>query len=306
MVKPMSWRFREGGIGITLLLLSSCGFRTPDLHSPLETKQDVQISINHIVNRVKCELIQGIIKTLDDDKKIASQNGFAPKLTWLEKWSAKVTLTLIAEENTSFNPGFSVFNNNHSSVQRFSNGSVVTTPRALTLGLGGGFSSNATRTNKLDFFFAFEDFINSDDTNKDYSIPCEQFGSFLESDLKLGEWIEEATFANYTDSIKTPKKFTFPQSVISHQVNFVVRASGNLSPGFRLARVTFNQGSIPFFQTLRNKTNDILITLGPTAAAEAVPIKPKTTQAQPSQALINSHLASEIGRAVAAAIKSNQ
>jgi predicted small lipoprotein YifL len=292
-----------------LLMLSAaiggCGLKTPDLYL-FEDKQDNEITLNHIVNEVKCELIQGVVSALNYDIEQEKINRTGRKLRWLENWSAKVTLTFDVEEGTALNPGIS-WNTNYSTiVQRFPTGPVVNVPRSFTLGAGGAFSSNARRIDKIDFFFAFKDFLERPDPNKDLSRPCKHQGSVLiESDLKLKDWIETATFANYTDSITTPQGFKFPMSVISHQVSFVVKAAGNITPTWKLVPVSANTGNLPFFQLLRNSTNDLLITLGSTATKDAVPIE-KEKPPEPSQAVINSHLASEIGAAVAAAIRANQ
>jgi hypothetical protein len=248
----------------------------------------------------------------DKDQSVLNRQG--RKLQWLENWAAKVTLTFNVEEINSLSPGLSFSHNLASVVQHFSNGTTVTTPRSFNLGLGGTVSSDAQRIDKLDFFLAFKDFVNNlSYPNTDLRVPCHHDSKILiESDLKLKEWIEVATFANYTNSITTPGGYTFPMSVISHDVSFIVKASGNVTPTWKLVPVSINTNS-PFLQAQRNSTNELLITLGPTAAAEAVPRKAtpsekaapptETEKPQPSLALVNSHLASEIGAAVAAALQ---
>ena len=301
--------------GFIAAQLTSCGLHTPELQAPLQTYQDEEITLNHIENRVKCELIQGIIGTLKDDDQQARDNaalGGSTKLDWLKNWSAQVTLTITAVESSAVNPGFSYSDPFASSLRKFPNGTSVTASRAFTVGFGGSVSSAATRIDKLDFFFAFKDFLQKPagtepDTN--LAVPCQELGKFLESDLKLGEWLREAVSGVYTDSIRAPNGFVLPISVISHEVSFLVMQNANANPGFKLTEFAFSQTGSPLFQAVRNKTDDVVITLGPTADAALAPAAKAAVAgapAQPSTAMINSHLASEIGASIAAAIRSNQ
>ncbi|MBV9749675.1 MAG: hypothetical protein JO157_12770 [Acetobacteraceae bacterium] len=319
-----SFLLRKGCALVLSALAAGCGLSTPELQRPGQTYQDEQISINRIVNRVKCELIQGVIATLNDDVTQAKLNetlGGRRKLEWLKDWSAKVTLTLTAVESSAVSPGLSYANPLAGSVRNFSNGTSVSTGRAFTVGAGGSISSEATRIDKLDFFFAFKDFLpNADpatgillrngEPDTDLSVPCAQLGRYLESDLKLGEWLKEAVNGVYTDAIQPANGYTLPISVISHEVKFVVLQNANVNPGFRLTEFAFSQSGAPLFQAARNRTDDVLISLGPTAEAEFKPQKSgaqaaTTAPAAPSQALIFSHLASEIGTAVSAALGSS-
>jgi hypothetical protein len=121
----------------------------------------------------------------------------------------------------------------------------------------------------------------------------------LESHLKLDDWIEQALLPAVTNANLTPVGYNQPTSLISHQVTFVIKASGNINPVWVLVPVSFNTGALPFIQANRNQTNDLLITLGQTAAADA---GKKAAAAAPSQEVLFSHLASEIGTAVATSI----
>ena len=287
-------------------LLSGCGTRTPSLLAFSSSTNDAKVAVNHVVNEVKCEIIQGVVKVLDEDKAIAERDGTRRKLDWFEEWSAKVTLTIIAEETSTLTPNLVYTDPLSSVVETFSNGTAVTTPRALTISAGGVLSSKATRTEKLDFFLSFRDFLEYENPNASLANVCEHMGGGpLESDLKLGEWIEVATFANQTNSIVAPLDRKFPMSVISHEVSFVVKANANATPGWKLVPVSFNQGNSPFFFTERVKTDTVLVTMGAEATKDAGP-KTERRKPEPSQAVLNSHFASEVGAAVAAAIRDNQ
>jgi hypothetical protein len=139
---------RSLATGAIAVLATGCGLSTPELQPPFETYQDEGITINHIVNRVKCELIQGVINTMNDDSQQARDNarlGGSRKLQWLKNWSAKVTLTLTALESSALNPSFMYNSPLESAIYKFSNGTSVTRSRAFTVGFGGSISSAATR-----------------------------------------------------------------------------------------------------------------------------------------------------------------
>ena len=163
-------------------------------------------------------------------------------------------------------------------------------------------SADGTRTGKVNFFFVFKDFLTKipRETYTDLSIPCEhQSPVLLESHLKLDDWVDQALLPAVTNANLTPVGYNQPTSLISHEVNFVIKTSGNITPVWKLVPVSFNTGVLPFIQANRNQTNDLLITLGQTAAAEAG----KKAPAAPSNEVLFSHLASEIGTAVATATR---
>jgi hypothetical protein len=287
---------------IVLLILSSgCGLQTPDLQSALTKPDDLHITIDHIVNEVKCELTHGVVRAIARDDELAQQNHTLPKLAWLEDWSALATLTLTAEEISSFNPSISYTDLLPNSITKFSNGNI-TSARFFSLGAGASVSADGTRTGKVNFFFVFKDFLAKMPREEytDLTIPCDHQSSILlESHLKLDDWIDQALMPAVTNANLTPTGYNQPTSVISHEVNFVIKLSGNITPSWKLVPVSFNTGSLPLFQANRNQTNDLLITLGKTAAADAG----KKAPAAPSNEVLYSHLASEIGTAVATSIR---
>ena len=65
------------------------------------------------------------------------------------------------------------------------------------------------------------------------------------------------------------------------EIKFIIVSNGNISPTWKLVRVTANNGSAPLFATGRTRTHDLIITIGPS-----------------NQKTLNTHLASQIGQAV--------
>ena len=292
----------RGTIGTVLALLqSSCGLTAPDLQSPFTPPADLHMTVDHIINEVKCELTHGIIRAIARDDLLAAQNGTPPRLAWLDGWSALATLTLSAEEITALNPAIGYTDVLANSVTKFANGAVT---NGQSFSLGGGLSASAdgTRTGKVNFFFVFSDFL-AKEPRQPYTyltVPCEHQSSILlESHLKLDDWIEQALYPALTNANLVPEGYNQPTSLISHEVNFVINTFASLNPVWKLIPVSVNGGALPFFQASRNQTNDLLITLGQTAAADAG----KKAPAAPSTEVLDLHLASEIGTAVATSIR---
>jgi hypothetical protein len=292
------------GAVFTSCVFSGCGLRTPELELGGEKTDRVGITLNHIVNEVRCELIHGVVRALAVDDDLAEHQPFksVPKLGWLEDWSALATITMTAEEISSLSPGVLFTSPMENSITKFPNG-AVTNGQSFSLAANYSVTADGIRTEKVNFFFVFKDYIEKvpRDKNTILSIPCEHQGDvLLESNLRLDDWIQEAVFPAYNATIRTPEGYTRPISVMSHEVNFVVKQTGNITPSWKLIPVSANQGSLPFFQAQRNRTDDLLITLGATAATDAG----KKVPAAPSNEVVNSHLASEIGAAVSTALRS--
>ncbi|MGD0846972.1 hypothetical protein [Bradyrhizobium sp.] len=71
------------------------------------------------------------------------------------------------------------------------------------------------------------------------------------------------------------------KDAVSYEIKFVIVSSANVTPTWKLVRVSANTGSSPFFNTGRTRTHDLIITIGP-----------QNTQTN------NSHLALQVGNAV--------
>jgi hypothetical protein len=89
---------------------------------------------------------------------------------------------------------------------------------------------------------------------------------FLQSDLKIADWLHDAVY------LQTVKGGDFTQTdpltkdaALSHEIKFEIVSGGNLTPTWKLVRVSANQ-TAPFFNTTRDRTQDLIITMGPRAA----------------------------------------
>jgi hypothetical protein len=68
---------------------------------------------------------------------------------------------------------------------------------------------------------------------------------------------------------------------LSIEIKFIIVTNGNVTPTWKLLRVSANTGSAPLFSLGRIRTHDLIITIGPN-----------------NQQTLNTHLASQIGNAV--------
>ena len=243
-----------------------------------------------------------------------------PSLSWLKTWAAQVTLTITVDEKSSLNPGVSLNKILENAITKFPNG-TVTTAQSSSIGFGGTVSADGTRKETVAWLIDFSRFTNPgslklakkkrdqlyevarETRSSTIPSPCSnQNGILIENDLKLREWLytvltpafpRGGIVPDYSGSLATEAK-TSKKDVISHEVTFVILYNGNVTPSWKLVNVSVNQGSLPLFSAQRSRTQDLLISMGPTA------------DGQPSLAVQNATLASQIGIAVANAIRNTQ
>jgi hypothetical protein len=78
-----------------------------------------------------------------------------------------------------------------------------------------------------------------------------------------------------------------PLDTTSHEVQFIITVSGDVTPVWKLVSVTVNPGG-PFLGATRTRTDDLLITMGPLdVSASGRPLRP-------SRAIEDAHLAAQI------------
>ena len=178
-------------------------------------------------------------------------------------------------------------------------------------------SADATRTDKLNSFYpvsVLRDFGPCD--------PATRPGGLLlmQSNLGLDEWLIANVTAADTGVIQYAKDYSdgpLKTNVLSHEIKFDVTNTGNVTPGWKLTRVSVNQSG-NLFSATRDRQNDLTITLGPTLSTPK-PVKDKNgklvrdehgrvkmgwTSYVPAGPASDAALASQIGLAVSNAIKS--
>lgn len=284
---------------VALIGMSGCGTYTPNIREVWGQEGDEQRIVKAIVRRIHCEIREAVTSVIEDDIRDAQEFNQSRKLKWFETWGAQATLTLSIDEKSNLNPGV-IFNTPIIGAETwFPGGSSLPASQAYTLGLGGSFATTANRIDKLNWFYTVADLRQVRPQNR--SCASETPGSYLivDSDLKLKEWLAAAVVPVQTDELvftTDPKA----KDVISHQVKFEIQTSGDITPTWRLVRVTANGGG-PFFGAGRTRTQDLTITFGPTEviAMAPGPKHKKGVAVIPVGAAQNAHLASQIGLSVA-------
>jgi hypothetical protein len=261
---------------LAALSVAGCGLRVPEIQENPTVPKDGQLLVHAIVGSVHCEVIKAL--------KWANENGPKPVVKRVAKadmpaimppppsiltlgtkhkrkkkdvantvfpgWGVQIALTLTMEEKTGFSP--SVVYLPH-------------TPITSVFTLGGGLtqSADATRTDKMSFYYLVEDLLNHPECS-----PGIQEGNdrslLVQNDLKLTEWLQDYLMVVATQDVQEPgaKSGILKSNVLSHDVKFEVLSSGNVTPAWKLSNATVDQtGSL--FSTSRDRTHDLLITLGP-------------------------------------------
>lgn len=311
-------RYRRSATNIFLAVttgcaLCGCGSFVPEIEEFWGAPVDVSVKVNAITAQVKCELREAVAylherdrllaktKLLVKDKKTGKLS-LDTKLDWLDNWSAQVTLTLNILESTALNPGLTLNTPLNNANTRYGTTTVVT-PQSYSFGLGGTLSSAATRIDTITALYNLAEFSNAVPTDRTCIPETHANGDlFIQSDLKLKQWLSEAVLPLYTTTIdKFPTKpiSSVKNGFLSHEVKFQIVSNGNATPTWKLVHVSANAGNLPLFATSRDRTQDLQITMGPTQS---------DTSGTPtlSPAALNAALAAQIGLAVSSAIKGSQ
>ena len=124
---------------------------------------------------------------------------------------------------------------------------VVTSPQQYSLGIGGSLSSDANRIGIVSYYYTVQELLNDHRpcAFREHGPDPEAAASFLisDSDLKIGDWLEASTqLDRAVAEVKYPTDpgGPFKQNVISHHIKFEVVSSGNITPTWKLVRVSAN------------------------------------------------------------------
>jgi hypothetical protein len=291
------------------LALQGCGTYAPEIEefwgkrNAPDDRGDATFIVNKIAGQVACELARAVQQVYQDRPIEFHQNPGDPpppppkSLDWFDKWSVQATLTLTILEQSTLNAGLSTNNILNNATTAFGK-TVITTAQSSAVGFGLGGTTAATRTDKLSMFFSVKDLKNSDSAINMSCLPSPPPNAtlFVESDLKIYDWLQAALLPDATQIINYSGNSS-PQNVIQHEIKFQIVTNGSVTPTWKLVRFTANTSGA-FFALDRDRTQDLLITFGPTA-----PPATKSAQPQLSTAAENAHLAALIGEDVAKAIK---
>jgi hypothetical protein len=267
------------------LMLAGCGSRVPDIQeNPWES--DPNRLVEAIVESIRCEIRQAVIYVIAKDS--ANHKILEPgqHTAWLyNNWGAQIQITLITDEQSALSPSGS-----HS-------------PNIFTLLGGANISSEATRTDILNYYYTVKDLYGQGLCTPKFigDIGNHPVGSLLiQSDLKLRDWLSAVVLGAGTEQIPVtlPAGVNNPSAsnAISHDVKFQVITSGNITPTWKLALATINP-TAPFATASRTRTHELLITFGPN--------DPKSNSLGPNSPAAGTFLSQQIGSAISSAALRN-
>lgn len=294
----------------SLTCLGGCGLAIPSQTEIWDAKDF--LATEHMVKQIKlaiyCDLRDAVIAARNSSSDISFRG--RPVTTTEDvqipdTWGAQVTLTLTTDETSKLTPGVSLTN----------------LAKTFTFGLGGTLSSQATRVDKYDTFYSIADItgvysqqqICEPAERAKQSQPRSSSSPFLvNSDLGIKTWLPQAAAASrFLRSSRTSETGVgpplssggFSSDSISYDIKFNIESGLTATPTLTLKRV----GSEDALALTRARTHQLLITIGP-ADTEAVKGKKGVTLRVlgPSQSATNSHLAQQIGDAVAQSIRSDR
>jgi hypothetical protein len=273
--------------------VAGCGVQVPTIEPLARSQAEVGFIVNKIANHIGCEIGYAMLGIHSRYRR----SGLADRIKWLDNWAAKITLTIQVEEKTALAPGISFRTLFPNATTTFGS-QTITTGQFFSFGVGGQFSTGAIRIEKVGYLVPLGGLAKRVREGEERGKPCDiGTGPNIEGDLKFREWLEAAVLLDETggtlmhlDPPGNPSPETAgsvpPFDVISHEVNFVVMASGNVTPTWSLVTVSANPNG-PLLAATRTRTNNVLITMGPAINEGAGKIRA-------SQEVEFSHLASQI------------
>jgi hypothetical protein len=267
-------------VGVSLALaLSGCGLSTPDIQEFWGNSGDTDAKLGLIVKQVQCELRRAVRLVVAEDIEHAEVQGRLLRF-FEDKWGADVLFQFTIDEKSSVNPGVALTPPLPNATVKFPGGVSTSTPQSKSFGFGAQLSSEGYRQDKLHALYRIADLVGPEKTlpGKDQiaAVDCLTGGNpdatlFLQSDLKFYEWLRSVMNVQVRREADLQIKNSFAnQGVVVHDVKFEIVSSGNFTPSWKLVRVSANTGSSLFFSAGRDRTQEVIITLGPLGADGAL------------------------------------
>lgn len=249
---------------------------------------------------VKVAYYRFIVRDRDEKTNLpikGSERSLLPK-----DWVAQITLQLQVEESVSLNPGLSFNTPMHAAVTNFDgqflapSGSLLSTmtypflstPQSYNLGMGGQLQSTALKNLKYNGYWRVETLLEESKPNSlcDKKNPARNpfennDGSssnsslfLLQSELGITDWLVDSLQTEtwiYSDKkegsggMRSPKSDVFSANPdqLQEEIRFVVISNGNITPTWKLVRVSANTAGLPLFGTGRTRNHSLIITFAP-------------------------------------------
>lgn len=292
------WTLLRLPLILILACLAGCGTYVPPI-AEVWDQPNGKLSASGVI---ELEIKTKVYCELKDAVKAASGIVYyrdnVPSAALPDDWGVQFTIALQIDETGAINPGALLTTPMSNAVNGFPNKSIVTTPQSFGFGFGGTLSSQATRVDKISAYYdvgKLKKSLETYDSCIDQSDKGRGGSLLLESDLGIRSWLYDAVIANNTyksTPLSASSDPSFKQDILSYEVKFNIISSGNVTPTWKLVRITANNGTSPLLSVNRTRSHDLLITFGPSQ-------KPTSGKGrEPSASAAYSHLASQIGLAV--------
>jgi hypothetical protein len=227
------------------VLIGGCGLSVPEIQENRARPIDGVLMVQSIIQSVRCQMID-VFKSIEKEDRARKVR----VSQFLDNWGVEMTLTLTLDEKSTIAPNLIWMPPSPASA-------------VFTLGAGGGGTADATRTDKMSFYYLIPTL------RREHSCtPGVQQGNetslLVENDLKLDEWLRAylSTIGTQQGTAPTTTDGALKDTVLTHDVKFDITSTGNITPAWKLTRVSINPSGT-FFSTSRDRTHDMSIVLGP-------------------------------------------
>lgn len=261
-----------------VLLTAGCALTTPDLRLPMNGGDfEEGLSEERLIGYVKCSLGQALHDVVSQDAADRAKYGAlapADPAPWLSDWGAQVSLKVAVDENSNLTPGLAIKTPRADAVSHFANGDV-TVARSFGLGLSASATAEATRIEGLQLYFYFPDLA---EVYGPQATKCQPHGRyFINGNLKIEDFVVSKVRLAQVPYLIKPRPGhpeASPLDAFTYEVTFVVTTSGGINPTWNLARLAIDAGGGNLLGASRRRTDDLIITVGPTEHGKGGPPTP--------------------------------
>ena len=227
------------------ILLGGCGLSVPEIQENRARPIDGVLMVQAIIQSVRCQMIN-VLKEID--KKDRARKVRVAQ--FLDDWGLEMTLTLTLDEKSTLAPNLTWMPPSPATA-------------LFTLGAGGGATADATRTDKMSFYYLIRDLRKEQSCTSGIQQGGE-ISLLVENDLKVDEWLDAylSTIGTQLSTAPTTTDGALKDTVLTHDVKFDISSTGNITPAWKLTKVSINPSGT-FFSASRDRTHDMSIVLGP-------------------------------------------
>jgi len=247
-----------------LPLISGCGTYVPQIQEFWEGPDITSDFEFRIKENIFCETVAAL-------RKVNRDYAYGNNVVIPNNYGVQMQITLTVEESGGgLNPGVTF---NHTLANAVASGATV--GQSTGVGLGGTFSSTATRVDTSYSYYNVGK-ITRPGANPSCDQKRDTHGSspFLSSELGIETYLAGAAKAAIIlPSSAAPKNggSSVKLDVYSYEIKFIIVSDGNVTPSWKLVNISANTGNTPFASVGRSRTHDLTLTFGPGTASAPSP-----------------------------------